>query len=163
MKEPLSKIYQLRFEGLSEYRNAIWKILTDEFFRKWIEDDSTVLDLGCGYGEFINNLDGCRKHGMDLNPDARESLDEGITFHEQDCSEPWSFEPNSIDLIFTSNFFEHLPDKQALEKTVSHAKQALRPGGRIIALGPNISVLNGRYWDFWDLRSSFGSVFGRAF
>tara|TARA_B100000405_G_C16609161_1_gene383438 strand:- start:181 stop:843 length:663 start_codon:yes stop_codon:yes gene_type:complete len=150
VKEPLSKIYQLRFEGLSEYRNAIWKILTDEFFRKWIEDDSTVLDLGCGYGEFINNLDGCRKHGMDLNPDARESLDEGITFHEQDCSEPWSFEPNSIDLIFTSNFFEHLPDKQALEKTVSHAKQALRPGGRIIALGPNISVLNGRYWDFWD-------------
>jgi hypothetical protein len=29
-------------------------------------------------------------------------------------------------------------------------KKALKPGGRLIAMGPNISVLKGRYWDFWD-------------
>jgi hypothetical protein len=26
----------------------------------------------------------------------------------------------------------------------------LRPGGRLIALGPNIKCVNGAYWDFWD-------------
>ena len=87
---------------------------------------------------------------MDLNPNALRALNEDIIFHKQDCSKSWPFEPESLDLIFTSNFFEHLPDKQALDQTISNAKLALKEGGRIIALGPNIAVLNGRYWDFWD-------------
>lgn len=150
MNQSLNKIYQIRFSGLEEYRNAVWRTLVTNFFSKWIKRDSSVLDLGCGYGEFINNVCECQKHAMDLNPDTRGSLSEEITFHEQDCSEPWPIEPESLDLIFTSNFFEHLPNKQALDKTIAHAKLALKPGGRLIALGPNISVLNGRYWDFWD-------------
>ena len=150
MSDSLSKIYQLRFSGQEEYRNAIWQILVKDFFSKWIKKDSVVLDLGCGYGEFINNAPDCERHAMDLNPDTRGSLNERVTFHEQDCSQAWSFSPNSIDLIFTSNFFEHLPNKQSLDKTVAHAKTALKPGGLLIALGPNISVLKGRYWDFWD-------------
>jgi len=150
MNENLNKIYQIRFSGLEEYRNAIWKILVKDFFSKWIPKSSVVLDLGCGYGEFINNVEGCMKHAMDLNPDAHETLNDDIVFHEQDCSEPWPVEPKSLDLIFSSNFFEHLPNKQALDETISHAKVALKPGGRLIALGPNISILKGRYWDFWD-------------
>ena len=150
MNEILNKIYQLRFSGLEDYRNAIWKILVKDFFSKWFPKGSVVLDLGCGYGEFINNVPDCERHAMDLNPDSRDTLKEGIFFHEQDCSKPWAVEPDSLDLIFSSNFFEHLPNKQALDKTISYAKKALKPGGRLIALGPNISVLNGRYWDFWD-------------
>lgn len=150
MNEDLKKIYQIRFSGLEEYRNAVWKILVKDFFAKWIEKDSVVLDLGCGYGEFINNVEGCQNHAMDLNPDTRKTLNGDILFHEQDCSQPWPFDPDSLDLIFTSNFFEHLSSKEVLDKTVAHAKMALKPGGSIIALGPNISVLNGRYWDFWD-------------
>ena len=150
MKEKLNKIYQNRFSGLEEYRNAIWKILVKDFFAKWIPKGSVVLDLGCGYGEFINNVEGCRNHAMDLNPDARETLTDGIFFHEQDCSEPWPIESESLDLIFTSNFFEHLPDKEALDQTIGHAMQALKPGGSLLAIGPNIAVLKGRYWDFWD-------------
>jgi hypothetical protein len=30
------------------------------------------------------------------------------------------------------------------------ARRCLRPGGRIIALGPNIRYLPGKYWDFYD-------------
>ena len=29
-------------------------------------------------------------------------------------------------------------------------KRALKPKGKIIALGPNIAILKGNYWDFWD-------------
>ena len=53
-------------------------------------------------------------------------------------------------MIFSSNFFEHLPDKEALDQAIGHAMQALKPGGRLLAIGPNIAVLKGRYWDFWD-------------
>jgi SAM-dependent methyltransferase len=150
MNENLNKIYQIRFSGLEEYRNAIWKILVKDFFSKWIPKGSAVLDLGCGYGEFINNVPDCERHAMDLNPDAREILNDGIFSHEQDCSEPWPVEPESLDLIFSSNFFEHLPNKKALNRSIAHVNNTLKPGGSVIALGPNISVLKGKYWDFWD-------------
>ena len=32
----------------------------------------------------------------------------------------------------------------------AHAFTALKPGGRLIALGPNIKAVPGAYWDFFD-------------
>jgi SAM-dependent methyltransferase len=43
-----------------------------------------------------------------------------------------------------------LPTKQALSATLKEAGRALKPGGLLIALGPNIRYLNGQYWDFYD-------------
>ena len=57
---------------------------------------------------------------------------------------------NFLDLIFTSNFFEHLSSKKSLEDTINEAYRCLKPGGKLIALGPNISVLKGNCWTFWD-------------
>ena len=150
MNDDLDQMYEIRFSGLQEYRNDVWKILVNQFFGKWIEPDATILDLGCGYGEFINQANAKVKHAMDLNPRTRKLLKTDVIFHEQDCSAPWPFEENSFDIIFTSNFFEHLPNKKALDATVRQAKKCLRKGGLIIAMGPNISVLKGKYWDFWD-------------
>lgn len=55
-----------------------------------------------------------------------------------------------LEVIFTSNFFEHLPAKHALEQTLLEAHKALLPGGLLIAMGPNIKYLPGAYWDFFD-------------
>ena len=146
----LTQIYKNRFSGYENYRNRVWNILISEFFSKWIKKDYHILDLGCGYGEFINQVNVTVRHGMDLNPKTKELLDDNINFHQQDCSKPWDINPNSLDLIFTSNFFEHLPNKDSLDRTMTEIRRALKPAGRLIAMGPNISVLNGRYWDFWD-------------
>jgi SAM-dependent methyltransferase len=146
----LAQIYEKRFSGHENYRNRVWKMLVDEYFSKWIKSTDHILDLGCGYGEFIN-LASCEvTHAMDLNPRTKSLLKSEIIFHKQDCSKPWKIEPNSLDLVFTSNFFEHLPNKKSLDRTMGEIKKALKPGGRLIAMGPNISVLKGKYWDFWD-------------
>jgi SAM-dependent methyltransferase len=146
----LTQIYEKRFSGHENYRNKVWKILNSKFFSKWITTNDHILDLGCGYGEFINHISCEVRHAMDLNPKTKSQLNEQVSFHQQDCSKSWKIDPNSLDLVFTSNFFEHLPNKELLDRTVCEVKKALKPGGRLIAMGPNISVLKGKYWDFWD-------------
>jgi SAM-dependent methyltransferase len=145
----LQQIYRTRFEGRSAYRQRVWAMLCS-YFSQWITQDAKVLDLGCGHCEFINNINRPVRYGMDLNPDARTLAAPGVTVIQQDCSETWDLPPGSLDVVFTSNFFEHLPTKAALERTLVQAYQALRQGGRLLAMGPNIRYLPGAYWDFYD-------------
>lgn len=146
----LQSIYRRRFAETADYRREVWEVLVAEFFNRWVKPEHAVLDLGCGYGEFINPLRAARKFGMDLNPDSASRLAAGITFLEQDCARPWQVEEASLDVVFTSNFLEHLPDKQAVKQTLVQARRALKPGGRFLAMGPNIRYLPGSYWDFFD-------------
>ena len=145
----LQQIYQNRFSGQSEYRQRVWIVLC-RFFARWIASDAAVLDLGCGHCEFINAVSARCKYAMDLNPDASVLAQPDVIVLPQDCSSPWDVVPNSLDAVFSSNFFEHLPDKAALERTLQHAIHALRPGGRLVAIGPNIKYVPGAYWDFFD-------------
>jgi SAM-dependent methyltransferase len=145
----LQEIYRSRFANRAEYRRRVWAELTS-FFSRWIPEQATVLDLGCGWCEFINAVNCSRKYAMDMNPDARRYAGPGVTVLEQDCSQDWNLAEGSLDTVFTSNFFEHLPSKALLQKTILQAHRALRPGGHLIALGPNVKYLSGAYWDFFD-------------
>jgi SAM-dependent methyltransferase len=146
----LSRIYAQRFTANLDYRERVWRVLIDSFFQRYVPRDGAILDLGCGYGEFINQVEGKRKYAMDLNPDAPRYLSAEVDFIQQDCSQPWAVDEDSLDVIFTSNFFEHLPDKAALGRTLDQAHRALRKGGQLIAMGPNAKLVPGAYWDFWD-------------
>ena len=46
----LSKIYQTRFSGQTDYRMGVWKILIRRLFSRWIPKDGEILDLGAGHG-----------------------------------------------------------------------------------------------------------------
>jgi SAM-dependent methyltransferase len=148
-RDDLQQIYRARFKGAAEYRKKMWGVLA-AFLQQWIPANGTVLDLGCGYCEFINAIACARKFGMDLNPDSVVFAAAGTTILEQDCSQSWRIDYNSLDAVFTSNFFEHLPTKATLESTLVQTLRALKPGGRLIAMGPNIRCLAGAYWDFFD-------------
>ncbi|MBV9267430.1 MAG: class I SAM-dependent methyltransferase [Acidobacteriaceae bacterium] len=128
----------------------IWRVLVEDFFSQWVQPSHSVLDLGAGYCEFINNVTAARRFAMDLNPSARSLVSPGTEFIEQDCSLRWQIPDKSLDIVFTSNFFEHLPTKQALQSTLSEAYRCLKSDGLLIAVGPNIKFLTGEYWDFFD-------------
>lgn len=149
-EQDLRTLYENRFEGRQEYRLKVWSILVSSWFSRFVPIDGTILDLGCGYGEFINQAVAKSRYAMDLNPDSRRYLDPAVRLFEQDCSERWPLEDRSLDLVFTSNFFEHLESKAKLAATLREACRCLRPGGRLVALGPNIKYVPGAYWDFWD-------------
>ena len=148
--QELQRLYAERFGQMTEYRKAVWRVLIQDYFQNFIPKDGMVLDLGCGYGEFINQIHCRKKYAMDLNPDAPQRVASDVQCLLQDCSTRWPLPDNSLDTVFTSNFFEHLPNKSALDATTSEAYRCLKPGGRLIAMGPNIRYLPGEYWDFWD-------------
>lgn len=147
--EDLQQFYRARFGERSDYRRKVWAVLV-QFFSRWIAPDSDVLDLGCGWCEFINAAHGRAKFGMDLNPDARRFANPDVSILEQDCSAQWSTPDGSLDAVFTSNFLEHLPTKSAVKDTLAEAYRSLKPHGRFIAMGPNIRFVKGGYWDFFD-------------
>ena len=146
----LTALYRSRFGGREHFRQGVWRILAREYFVRWIDRNATILDLGCGYCEFINEIPAKKKYGMDLNPEAHRHAAKGVLVLEQDCSITWTLPDASLDVIFTSKFFEHLPGKTALESAISEAFRCLKPGGRIISMGPNVKHITGAYWDFFD-------------
>jgi len=150
--EELQRMYETRFEGRFKYRNEVWRILIRDYFQKFIRSGDAVLDLGAGYGEFINHITCGKKFAMDLNPDTAQKANVDVTVLAQDCSEPWPLPDNSLDVVFTSNFFEHLLDTQVLVRTLVETKRCLKPDGRLIAMGPNITYAGKAYWNVIDHR-----------
>ena len=147
----LRRQYARRFADQAEYRRAVWSILVREAFQPRLGADlGTVVEIGCGWGEFIDQVRAERRIALDLNPDAPQHLGPGVEFHLHDCAEPWPVPDAGVDGVFTSNLLEHLADKAAVQRTLEHAFAALRPGGRIVCLGPNIRFVGGAYWDFYD-------------
>jgi SAM-dependent methyltransferase len=146
----LQRMYGERFAGRTDYRNRVWNILCSQMFSQWIRPTDDVLDLGSGYCEFVNNVTAKRKLAMDLNPDSKQRANHDVELVIHDCSTPWPIPAGSLDVVFTSNFLEHLFDKSALIRTLQEAFDSLRPGGALICLGPNVRFLPGRYWDYFD-------------
>ena len=150
--EDLKSLYRHRFsESELPAKNALWKVLCDSYFQQYVDARThTVLDLACGYGEFINNIRAARKLAVDLNPDSPAALASDVVFHAVAANRLDPVPDASVDVVFTSNFFEHLPDKAALHEVLREVHRILKPGGKLVAMGPNIRHLPGAYWDFID-------------
>ena len=43
----------------------VWSCLCDFFFNRLMSPQGTILDLGAGYGGFINHIDAQRKFALD--------------------------------------------------------------------------------------------------
>ena len=147
----LDALYRHRFldEDLPRKR-LIWQVLCREFLQRHVGRDAVVLDLACGYGEFINAIEARVRDAADLNPDSPRYLDPGVIFHATSADRLDDIPAESIDVVFASNFLEHLPDKAALSSVFKESFRVLKPGGRFVVLGPNIRYLPGAYWDFYD-------------
>jgi len=141
------KMYQERFAN-QNFRKKLWEILVKDFFQKFFQKSDTVLDLACGYGEFINVLSCFKKYGLDKNRDAKKFLKKDVVFlHAAATKIP--LKNASVDKIFISNFFEHIT-KNASIQVVRECKRILKKNGHIIILQPNIRFCEKDYWRFFD-------------
>ena len=149
-RNTLSALYLRRFADMESYRNQVWREIC-RYLRRFIPDDSDVLDIAAGYGEFINNIRVGRgkRFAVDLNPDTAGHLDREVHF-SLGSAESLPLETASLDVVFISNFLEHLESPSALISVLGEASRVLRPGGRLIILQPLLELLGPRFWDFLD-------------
>jgi SAM-dependent methyltransferase len=147
----LASLYQHRFDATElASKRRLWAVLCKHFFQRYVPADATVLDLACGYGEFLAGIAAARKHGLDLNPDSAAFAPPDARFHHGSAERIPELSEASLDVVFCSNFLEHLPDKAAALRVFVEVRRLLKPGGRFLVLGPNIRAVPGAYWDFWD-------------
>lgn len=147
----LAKLYDQRFDQAEKAaKDRIWQVLCRDFFSRYVAATDTVLDIACGYGEFINHIRCGTRLAVDLNPDARRHLQPEVRFFHRSSEDLSPIEDESVDVAFESNFFEHLPDKATLRRVVDEVRRKLKPGGRFVMLQPNIKYVGDAYWDFFD-------------
>jgi len=151
MKKEIAKIYRNRFnEQDIKKKNLLWYILCKHFLNKYIQQNDVVLDIACGFGEFANNIQAKKIFAVDLNADSKSFLNKKITFFNKNFLQLNSIKKNSIDVCFSSNFFEHLSDKRSMDAVLIKAYELLKPGGLYICIQPNIRYEQKKYWDFYD-------------
>jgi SAM-dependent methyltransferase len=148
--EDLRTIYSRRFQDFEMQRDRIWQVLARFYFSRWVASTDAILDIGAGYCEFINNIGAKNKFAVDLNPVTRLRAAPDVKVLSQDVCQPWPVGSDTIDVVFSSNFFEHLRSKDDLIQCLREAHRVLRGGGLIIAMGPNIRFCPDIYWDFFD-------------
>ena len=147
----IEKLYQVRFSAAEQAsRERVWRVLCDDFFGRYVRPTDTVVDIACGYGEFINAIRARTRIALDINPDSRRRLAREVTFFNQSCERLDCLGDGSVDVVFESNALEHLPDKAVLTRAVREVYRVLAPGGRFIMLQPNIRYVGDAYWDFYD-------------
>ena len=71
----LAREYERRFGPQADYRRRVWAMLTRDVFQRYVPESGAVLEIGCGWGEFINQIRARTKIGIDLNPSAAQRLD----------------------------------------------------------------------------------------
>ena len=147
----LSRLYQRRFTPAEQARkSALWAFLCEAFFQRYVRPTDRVLDLGAGYCEFINHIRCREKIAVDLNEDAAAHASPDVRLVRAPSTDLRVLADASVDVVFVSNFFEHLPTKDDFFTTLGELHRVLVPGGTLLILQPNIRFLADEYWDFVD-------------
>jgi len=144
-------LYKVRFSEADRARkDEIWKVLCENFFQRYVDESDCVLDRASGYGEFTNHIQAKHKIAIDLNPDATECLNSDVKFYLTSADNMSDIDSGSVDVCFSSNFFEHLPSREVMDAVLDEAYRVLKPGGLYVSMQPNIHYAANAYWDYYD-------------
>jgi SAM-dependent methyltransferase len=138
-------------------RTVLWKTLVSFYFSNYISPKDCVLELGSGYCDFINNVQCSTKIAVDIDKKSGEYADKDVEFYNCPISEINFLNDNSIDLIFSSNLFEHL-DRSEISSALDILFNKLKKGGKIIFLQPNFRFAYANYFDDYTHKSIWSDV-----
>lgn len=126
-------------------RPIVWKEIV-RFLAPYLEKADTVVDLGAGYCDFINNVSAPHRIAVDTSPDLTTFAVQGVRTVQSPVTDLKGIADASVDVAFASNLLEHL-DEQELKTTMSEVRRVLKKGGLFIAMQPNYRLSYKNYFD----------------
>ena len=146
-------VYDLRFgERERSAKEAVWREIGRFLQARYIPESSRVLDVATDMGYFIRNITAAERWASDLR-DTSAHMPEGVRFVQSDGLRLAEVVPTDyFDVVFMSNYLEHLDSAESVIEQLRVVRQLLRPGGRVVILQPNIKLVGASFWDFIDHR-----------
>ena len=127
-------------------REIVWKALWRYHFCRIVPADACVLDIGCGYGDFINHAVARRRIALDAWPGFSQYLDAGVEALVGDVTELARLADHAVDFAFASNLFEHL-SQVSFAAVLDILRAKLSPRGTLTILQPNYRYAYREYFD----------------
>lgn len=152
--------YQSRYTP-SPDRSVVWPEVV-RYLQPWLAGATTVLDLGAGYCDFVNNVSASRRLAVDYSSESAVHAAQGVEHIVSSADDLSQVASASVDVVFSSNLLEHLTEEQ-LDKTMNEVQRTLRPGGLFISMQPNYRLAYRTYFDDPTHRKVFSDVALRNF
>ena len=140
-----SGYHETRFSEESR-RDVLWHTLWSAFFSKRIGDADCVLDLGAGYGQFINNVTARRRIAIDAWEGLKDHTAEGVESIVGDVADLSKINDGEVDYAFASNIFEHITQEK-LAEVLTALRRVLSSKGVLTILQPNYAYAFREYFD----------------
>lgn len=138
-------------------RDVLWRTLWQHHFRHRIKPQDCVLDLGSGYGSFINQVQARRRIAVDAWEGFSAHIAPGIEARVADASALGFLDDSSVDFAFASNLFEHM-SQQAFAKVLDALRPKLTAHGSLTVLQPNYRYAFREYFDDYTHVSIYSHV-----
>jgi hypothetical protein len=127
-------------------RALLWKTLCDAYFQRLIKPDACVLELGTGYGHFINNIQCSRRIAIDSWEGAARFLASDVEARVGNVTDLSFVADHSVDFVFASNVFEHLT-RNDFAIVLDQLRDKLTQDGTLNILQPNYRFAYREYFD----------------
>jgi SAM-dependent methyltransferase len=127
-------------------RNSVWAALWDNYFRFRISPKDCVLDLGAGYGDFINNVVARRRIAVDMWAGVADQVAKDVEVVIGPVTDLSAIADGAVDFAFASNLFEHLP-QDVFVTALGEIRRTLAPGGTLTIMQPNYRYAFREYFD----------------
>lgn len=144
----MEKYFDTRLEQRHRKGAAdVWRLVAADIQRRLPEPAARVLDLGAGYGDFVNGVGAQEKWAVDQWQGFTKHLVPGVRGVVSDIRAlPAEVPQKHFDLCFMSNVMEHFTVEDG-EKILQGVERSLRPGGYLVLLQPNFTYCSKHYFD----------------
>lgn len=133
-------------------RALVWQEIV-RYLSPWLKGATAVLEIGAGYGTFINAIVAPRRVAIDQDPVISAYAAPEVETRVMDATR-LSEISDVFDIVLVSNFFEHLTDEQ-FESLIPLIKQRLVPAGKLIVIQPNFRYAFREYFDDYTHKRIF--------
>jgi hypothetical protein len=127
-------------------RRVLWRTLVDCVFQKQIPPDATVLELGAGYGDFINSVKAKRRIAVDCWDGMTAHLEPGVEGLVTSVTQLDGVADDSVDYVFSSNCFEHISQKDLVD-CLAQLQRKMKRGATLTIVQPNFKYAFREYFD----------------